>query len=301
MQDAADKKPAHDADGLSHLGVARRHWPVIAVTLSLLVVENVIRVLEPYLLGRAIDGLIARTYAPLGVLVAASLAGLAIGVGRRLFDTRGYGRIYRLAASETALREASAARPVTQIVARIGFVQEFADFFEQMLPAALMSLITLVGAVVMLGVLSPLLCAATLSATTLIAAVFVLSSRRISWLNGMLNDEMERQVDVLSAADAPGVSAHFRSVVRWRIALSDLEARNFGIVIGLTILLTALAAYIMVVVEERTEGQVFAALTYVLQFTESVIILPYTYQTYVRTRQISARLTGAQGPAAGDA
>lgn len=280
----------HASAQLSHSGVARRHWKIIAATISLLALENVLRVLEPWLLGRAIDGLIAREYTNLWVFIALSLAALAVGVLRRLYDTRAYGRIFRIAATETAARDANVERPVSQTAARIGFVQEFADFFEQMLPAALMSLVTLAGAIVILSILSPLLCAATVGVTLPVAAIFALSRRRMTHLNTMLNDESERQVDILTRRNAEMASAHFSSIVRWRIALSDLEARNFGGVFLLTILLTALAAFIMIIVEDKSEGQVFAALTYVLQFSESVVILPYTYQHYVRTREISARL-----------
>ena len=276
--------------GLTHFSIAKRYRFAIAGTLILLAFENVFTVLEPFLLGRVIDGLIARDYANLWIFLAAALTALAIGVLRRVYDTRVYGRIYRETATETVARENEAGRAVTQVVARVNFVKEFADFFEQMLPAALMSAIMLVGAVIMMAVLSPLLCIATLGVTVLVAAIFLLSRRRLTFLNAQFNDEMERQVDVLVTRDATQVGAHFSSLVRWRIALSDLEARNFGGVFLLTFLLTALAAFIMIVVEDKTEGQVFAALTYVLQFSQSVIILPYTYQQYIRTNEISARL-----------
>ncbi len=80
--------------------------------------------------------------------------------------------------------------------------------------------------------------------------------------------------------------------MRWRVLLSDIEARNFGAAFAFTILLTAFAAWVLIVVEDNTEGQVFAALTYVLQFSQSVVVLPYTYQEFVRTREIGRRLGG---------
>ncbi len=279
-----------DHHGMSHASVARRYWKLIAATLMLLGVENVFTVLEPWLLGRAIDGLIARDYTNLCVLIGASLAALGVGVARRLYDTRAYGRIYRETASAMVEQESAAEKPVSQIVARASFVQEFADFFEQMVPAALVSALTLVGAVVMMAVLSPLLCAATIAVAALIAGIFLLSRQRMMALNTHLNDEMERQVEVLTQRNRATTITHFSSIVRWRIALSDLEARNFGGVFFLTITLTAVAAVIMIVVEEKSEGQIFAALTYVLQFSEALVILPYTYQQYVRTSEISARL-----------
>lgn len=106
----------------------------------------------------------------------------------------------------------------------------------------------------------------------------------------MLNDEMERQVDILAARQRAGAQNHFAAIARWRIRLSDLEARNFGLVFLLTTALTAGAAYILVIIEQKSVGEIFAALTYVLQFGEAVVMLPYTYQQFLRTREISARL-----------
>lgn len=282
---------------ITHRAILRRYRAGIAVTLLLLAAENVLNVLEPYLLGRAIDGLIAGSYSGLFVFLGLAGAALAIGIARRMYDTRLYGRIYREAAVETIERENAGNASVAQMSARAGFVQEFTDFFEIYFPAALMSGFTLAGSVVMLGVISFRLLAATLLAGLLAGLVFYFSRTRIRSLNASLNDEMEKQVDVLTSRDSAQTRRHFSSIVSWRILLSDLEARNFGAVFAYTILLTALAAYILIAVEDATEGEVFAALTYVLQFSQAVIVLPYTYQQFIRTSEISARLAAGGGTA----
>lgn len=277
---------------LTHEGLLRRYRLPIAGTMGLLAIENLFSVVEPWLLGRAIDGLIARQYSALVIfLVAANLA-LAIAVLRRRYDTRTFGRIFRENALEAVERENAAGSAVGLVTARITFVREFTDFFEIMMPAAVTSAAALAGAVLMLGFISPLLCAATVAAALAVGAVFWLSRGRLRSLNASMNDELERQVDVLGTRDVSRAGEHLSSLVRWRILLSDLEARNFGAAFAFTILLTAIAAWILIVVEDNTAGQVFAALTYVLQFSQSVIVLPYTYQEFVRTREIGARLGG---------
>jgi len=264
--------------------------------MGLLAIENLFSVLEPWLLGRAIDGLIAREYLGLAVFLAASNAALGIAIVRRRYDTRVYGRIFAENALEAVERDHASGREAGQVTARVSFVKEFADFFELMLPAAVASAAALAGAVLMLAVISPMLCAATVASALAIGAIFWFSRGRMEILNSSLNDEMERQVAVLATREAPRVAAHLSSLVRWRVLLSDIEARNFGAAFAFTILLTAAAAWILIVVEDNTEGQVFAALTYVLQFSQSVIVLPYTYQEFVRTREIAARLGTGAGP-----
>ncbi len=292
----ADDAPV-DA-GLSHGAVLRRYKGVIAGTLILLAVENLFTVIEPWLLGRAIDALIVNDATGLGVYLAAAFAALAVGVGRRLYDTRVYGRIFRESAGDVSARAFSADAPVAQTAARVHFVKEFADFFELMLPAALMSLFMLGGSIVMLGVISPRLGLLALVVAVLITLIFFLSRGRIERLNKALNDEAERQVEILSGRDAKAARAHFFSLVRWRIQLSDLEARNFGGVFLLTFSLTAAAAWVLIRMEEKSVGETFAALAYVLQFSQAVVVLPYTYQQFIRTREIGARISASDAPAA---
>jgi ABC-type multidrug transport system fused ATPase/permease subunit len=195
-------------------------------------------------------------------------------------------------ATETISKELRHEAPVSQMTARANFVSEFVEYFEIMLPAALTSAVMLLGSIVMLGIISPVLCLGTIAVSVAVALVFFLSKRRIANWNSGLNDEMEQQVDLLSRRDATLASSHFAAIVRWRIRLSDLEARNFGLTYLFAIALIVIAVYVLIAVDGKSAGQAFAALTYVLQFTDSMIILPYTYQEFLRTREIGMRLEG---------
>lgn len=280
------------AEEFSPLSIARRYRLSVAGTLAFLAVENVVLVLEPYLLGRAIDGLVGKSFVGLWVFVGVASFGLAVGVLRRAYDTRVYGRIFRETAGDVVVRENAKEAPIAQVTARANFVNDVTQFYELYLPAAIVSFVTLSGAIVMLGVIAPLLCVGAVAVAATVGAVFFLSRRRIDTLNKGLNDEMERQVELLARRDADVARAHFASLVSWRVRLSDLEARNFGLTQLATIALAALAIVVLMIWQEQTVGEVFAALTYILQFTQAIVILPYTYQQYLRTSEIGTRLGG---------
>ncbi|NHK28351.1 hypothetical protein FF098_010585 [Parvularcula flava] len=279
-------------EGLSHAGIVKRYRWAIAGTLALLSLENLFTVIEPWLLGRAIDSLIGDSFLGIVIYLAAAVIAMALGVSRRLYDTRIYGRIYRESAGDVAERQFTNEKPTAQTAAHVGFVQEFVDFFEHMLPAAIVSIFMLLGSIVMMAIISPLLCLGTVVVAGLIAAIFGVSAGKINRLNTGLNDEFERQVDILDAREILSTRTHFFSLVRWRIQLSDLEARNFGGVFLLTFMLTAFAVWVLVSAGDKSTGEIFAALSYVLQFSQSVIILPYTYQQFLRTSEIGTRLSG---------
>ncbi len=81
-----------------------------------------------------------------------------------------------------------------------------------------------------------------------------------------------------------------------RIKLSDLEAANFGIVWVLTV---GLLVFSVAEAAERTVeyGMVLAVVMYVFEFAESVTLLPFYYQQWLRLREISGRLTAVTAAA----
>ncbi|MCI5046774.1 MAG: ABC transporter six-transmembrane domain-containing protein [Aquisalinus sp.] len=278
------------AETLTHGNIFKRYRLTISVTLILLLFENALEVLIPFLMGRAIDGLIGGSMAPLWQFTGVIFVLLAAGIGRRVYDTRAYGRIFREAAGRTVEREISKDAPTSRMTARVNFVHEFTQFFELMLPMGLTASITLLGAIIMLAIISPLLSALTVTTAVIVATIFFVCRERIERFNKGVNDEMERQVDVLETRKAGKINNHLAALVRWRIRLSDLEAATYGASYFVALSLLAGAIYVLIAVEEKSIGEAFAALTYVLQFTDAVVMLPYTYQEFIRTSEISGRL-----------
>jgi ABC-type bacteriocin/lantibiotic exporter with double-glycine peptidase domain len=290
LEGSAGLVAANPNEEFSPLSIARRYWLSVSGTLVFLFVENIVAVLEPYLLGRAIDGLIGKSYFDLWIFVGVATFGLTVGVARRRYDTRVYGRIFSDTASDVVARENDKGAPVAQVTARANFVNDVTQFYEVYLPAAIVSFVSLFGAILMLAFVAPALSVGAFVVAMAVCAIFFVSRKRIDALNKGVNDEMERQVGVLVGRDLAGARAHFASLVSWRVQLSDLEACNFGLTQFATILLMAGAILVLVMWQEQTVGEVFAALTYVLQFTQAVIVLPYTYQQYLRTSEIGTRL-----------
>jgi len=245
-------------------------------------------------MGNAIDGLLNDSYGELQLLVIVVLCGLVIGILRRVYDTRAYGRIYQETASEIIEAELQKDASVSQMTAHANFVSEFTSFFEHLLPAALIAGVMVLGSIIILSVISPLLGMSTLAVAIIVGVIFFTSRIHIQRLNAGLNDVMESQVEKLSTRNIKKIGAHFKSLVRWRVRLSDLEARNFGGAYFLALSLLIFAIYILIAVEGKSAGQAFAGLVYILQFIEAAVVLPFIYQSFLRTKEISERVSKNQ-------
>ena len=263
-----------------------------ALTLSLVVLEAAGWILFPLVIGRAIDSVLADSTRGLCEFAVLGTVTMGIAVLRRLVDSRAYARIYVTLGEEMA---ASAAGSSTSTrTARLGMLKEVVEFFENSLPQLINSVIGLGGTVLILAALNFPVFLGCLVIAVATVVLYALTGGLTTRYNQGLNDEHERQVDAVDSGDPARLAKHLRAMMRWNIRLSDLEAANFGInwVFMIALLVFAVSA----ATTDTTEyGAVFAIVMYVFQFVESMLMLPFFYQEWLRLREISGRLAAAEG------
>jgi hypothetical protein len=256
--------------------------------MCLLAVERMLGVAVPFVLGVAINDLIDGNLRGIWWLIALELLALSIGTVRRLYDTRVYAGIYTDVADSTAQRLDIS---ISRRAARLGLARELVDFFEWELPELFAALIGIVGAFGMLIYLLPSVGGLSIVAGLLVGIVFLFSRGRIFSLNKLLNNELERQVSMLESEREFSRRRHLSRLARWRIHLSDLEATNFAVA-ELLLASLIIGSVVVTVRAGLSVGEIFAILTYLIGVTQSLIILPWTYQQLIRAREIGGRIAG---------
>lgn len=268
----------------------RRFAGRFSLTLSLVVLEAAGWILFPLVIGRAIDSVLANSARGLYELAILGIVTMGIAVVRRLADSRAYAGIYATLGEEmagTAEGTGTSAR-----TARLGMLREIVEFFENSLPELVNSALGLGGVMLIVATLNFPVFVGCLAAAAATVALYALTGRLTTRYNRGLNDEHERQVDAVDSGDPGRLGEHLRAMMRWNIRLSDLEAANFGInwVFMIALLVFAVGAAVR---ETAEYGTVFAVVMYVFQFMESMMLLPFFYQEWLRLREISGRLAGA--------
>ena len=260
-------------------------------TFLLLLTETALVVATPFVFGMAIDGLIdGILYWPAvlaGVLTLLTL----IGTLRRLYDTRTYTSIYRIIAPEVVASESANASTISETVTRVNLSKELVDFFENEMTEGLTSFVKIIGAVLMLAVFDMRIAGLAFIALFLILLVYIVTEKPVYRGNQRLNDELEKQVSIISGNSSGLIRSHFRILGKRYVRLSDIESINYAVI---ALILTALIiASLMVAVSwpEATTGKLFAVLTYVFEFSEGIYILPMIYQQLIRLKEISHRLS----------
>ncbi len=265
----------------------------ICLTYLLFAVENLINVIEPYVLGLAIDGMLKGSYEPLGWFAAQHLAHLVIGVARRAYDTRMFGRIHADLVTQLVLDHRRRDVEVTRIVARSSLLREFVAFFEQQVPVVIQTAFLIVGGLAILATYDRglvILCIALILPACVLNTFY---ARRTFALSGKMHDSLEREVDVIEQGEPAEIREHYRTVAHYEIALSDSEAWNFGamelFVLGLVVGSLVLSCGVVA----ATPGEIQAVLRYVWMFVNGLDGLPYLIHQTSRLFDVGRRCTAS--------
>ena len=258
-----------------------------ALTAVLVVVEAAAWLFFPLVIGRAIDSVLSDSARGLYELAGLGIFAMGIAVVRRLVDSRAYARIYTTLGEEMMSKHPDGSTSTK--TARLGMLKEIVEFFENALPELIISVLGLAGTVLILSTLNVSIflgCLAVIAATV---TLYALTGRLTTRYNAALNNEDERRVDIVHSGNPVQVARQLRRMMRWNIRLSDLEAANFGIN---WVFMVVLLVYSVAAATESTidYGTVFAIVMYVFGFMESMMMLPFYYQQWLRLREISGRL-----------
>lgn len=277
-----------ELDLMNIKAILKEHKLKFGFTLFLILLEAGLAILFPLFIGFSIDGAINGSYEGAIQLGLLGLAALIIGVGRRVFDSRFYAKVYQRIGSKAISKLKDGLSSIK--AARLGMIRELVEFLENSLPELISNIIGLVGVVIIIATLNLKVFYGSLLVTAVIFLIYWFTSKKTIRLNKSSNDEFEKQVDVVSNNDEKELDLHLKAMMKWNIKLSDLEAMNFSI--SWIVLITFLVGSIVVAVSDGIikYGALFSLIMYVFQYMENVINLPLFYQNWLRLQEIKERV-----------
>ncbi|MEO1187423.1 MAG: ABC transporter six-transmembrane domain-containing protein, partial [Pseudomonadota bacterium] len=213
---------------LSLGSLLRVFWLQISVTWALTLLETLILVSLPLLIGRSIDGLLTQDWTPFYTLGAAMALLVVISVGRRVYDTRAYGRM-RVELGMAVVDKADGA-PVSKTNARLNMSRELITFLEAEAPIVIMAVLQVLVSLVILFSFHGWLAATAGGATVLALMIYGVASGRFFKLNGDLNSQSEQQVSALQSGVRDALFAHLSALRRHEVRISDTEAIVYGLI-----------------------------------------------------------------------
>jgi ABC-type multidrug transport system fused ATPase/permease subunit len=267
-------------------------WRLI-FTYTLILAENLARLYYPVVTGHAINTLLAGHYDGLVLFVVFWIARMGTGAWRRVYDTLTFTRIYADLATRVVKKQRSSSVPLSKIIARSALSKEFVDFFERDTPLIFRTAVAVVGSLAMLFGYDPLLGLAGLCLAPPLLVVNYFGAKRSLQLNHALNDQLEQEVEILSAEVAHStktVHDHYLKLAHWRVKLSNLEASNFSLMELFILTFFAVALVLTSRLPGAEAGTLFAVVTYVHNFIGGLDEVPTLVQQFSRLKDIGRRM-----------
>lgn len=269
----------------------RRHKVRLGITYLLFSLEMTGALLRPFFLGMAINDLMQGSYRGLIILSAVHFAWLVIGTLRHRYDTRTYSAIYTSLVTKFLTRKIKSAE-VSKLSAHSTLAREFVDFLEFDLVYIIEAFYNILGSMILLFFYQSsvvLLCLGILLPVMFISYIYGKKMKRLTRLK---NDELEKQVNIISSGDKRAIHQHFNNLRKWQIRISDQEAWNFGIMEMMVMVVIALSLLITNQVTGTTvlAGHIIGIYNYILKFVSGLDTIPYTVQRITALNDITQRI-----------
>jgi ABC-type multidrug transport system, ATPase and permease components len=247
--------------------------------------------MRPFFLGIAINDLIKGSYHGLVLLCLVHVTWLVIGTIRHMYDTRTYSAIYTSLVT-TFLSRRSGQCEVSKLSAHSNLAREYVDFLEYDLIFVVEAFYNLFGSLILLFFYDLSLVMICLAILVPVLYLSYRYGKKLKNLNRMKNDELEKQVAVISSGNRLLINTHFNNLRQWQIKISDKEAWNFGImeimvmlVIGVSLISTGTASD-----NSLLAGTIIGIYNYVLKFVSGLDTIPYTVQRLTSLHDITRRI-----------
>lgn len=268
-----------------------QHKYQLAVTYMLFTLETVGGLLRFYFFGEAVNDLIKGSYNGLIVLAAVHLVYLSVGTIRHIYDSRTFSAIYTSLVTKLLSRRMNRF-DISKLSAHSTLAREFVDFLEQDLVYVLEAFYNLAGSLIILFFYDKTIALLCLSILLPVMIVSYVYGKRMNRLNKERNDELEKQVDVISTGSKIKIQDHYNNLRKWQIKISNKEALNFGFMELMVLLTITISLLVSKSIHSTTmlAGSLFGIYSYILKFTSGLDTIPYTVQRLSSLNDIAKRI-----------
>lgn len=268
----------------------RENWKSIMFSYSLFVINSVLMVTYPKVLGNAIDHLIAKDYSYIWYLVSTFVAIMFFGYVSRIYDTKVFSGIYRRFASIETHKQIEGDVETTKVNGRLTLMHYIVQFFERDMLVVLQTIVGLIGAIYFLSLVSWTIVGFLMITSVLILGATFYYSPKIANITSQYNDLSEEQTDVIGTRNISSINNLLRRGQHLSLKLSNIDAKFSiwiqGIVYGSV---AALLTY-YVMYNKVSVGSVFSTYRYMFDFCNALLGLPTIITSYINIKDVIKRL-----------
>lgn len=273
---------------LKHIG--QTHRRKLITTFSLVGLDNLLLLVYPVFGGWAINAVMEGNVWQAMLYGVVVLLMWIISAARRIADTRTFTKIYTEIAVPVVLEQRKREVPHSAITARVALSREFVSFFEEHLPIAATSLVSIFGACMMLLILEfwvGVLAVAILALFLWLLPRFAAISENLYF---HLNNRFERDNHLIRDGNEHQLYRHYGWFAKLRVLISNREALGY-LSIGMAMSVLFGFAFIhMTLKGYGSAGHIYSVSTYLWMFAMSLDDVPRLVEQYSNLKDIGQRV-----------
>jgi hypothetical protein len=253
-------------------------------------INSILMVMYPKVLGDSIDHLIAKDYSYIWYLVLTFVSIMFFGYISRIYDVRVFSGIYRRFASLETHKQIESGVETTKINGRLTLMNYIVHFFERDMLVVLQTIIGLVGAIYFLSMVSLTIVGLLMISAVLILGVSSYYSPKIAAVTSLNNDLSEEQTEIINTRKISAVNNLLKRGQKLSIKLSVVDSK-FSIWIQAIVYgsVTALLTY-YVMYNKVSVGSVFSTYRYMFDFCNALLGMPVIITSYINIKDVIKRL-----------
>jgi ABC-type multidrug transport system fused ATPase/permease subunit len=263
-------------------------WQLLLIYFYMLVAQLLI-LAEPYVIGKMIDGLIAKHFYWMFCYIGIAAFESFFIYRRMVYDTKVYTRIYNTLVMRY-LKKSQDADPSVRI-ARTEMSNNIINFLENDVHYYIYSIVTVVGTLMFIFFENPLTGFVVLSCVAPICTIVWIFYKKIAQSTRVGNTQSEDKASIMSEGDMDRINTFFERRRKIAISGSTLQGKNWTALHGTRWIFLVIALVVFTgSVGGISQGQAVAMYSYINQFLISLLSIPIGVETFTRIKDIIRRI-----------
>jgi hypothetical protein len=269
--------------------IIKKFYSKILIIYVYTLIAQIISLTEPYLLGRAIDGIFSKQYLFIIILFAAFLLEGFFVYKRLVFDTKVFVEIEKEIILDYLKQNTSSS--CSARVARADMTHSIIGFLENDLQYFVISVINMVGSLFFIYAASPITGVVVTGGFFSVLLITWFFYSKIMQSNRISNNIAERKVDVIQTYDIAKIEDFYNRRKKVVISASTIQGKNWA-----SLSFTRSSFLIMAIVVSThnalglTQGEAVMIYSYVNNFLASLFSIPIASNVLSRMKDVTRRL-----------
>lgn len=263
-------------------------WQLLLIYFYMLVAQ-MLMLAEPYVIGKMIDGLIARNFFWMFCYIGICTFESFFIYRRMVYDTKVYTRMYNTLVMRYLKKNRDTDSSVR--IARTEMSNNIIVFLEHDVHYYIYSIVTVIGTLFFIFLDNPLTGFVVLACVAPICGIVWMLYKKIAQSTRLSNTQAEGKASIVTEGDIDKINTFFERRRRLSISGSTLQGKNWTALHTTRWIFLVFALVVFTgSVGGISQGQAVAMYSYINQFLISLMSIPVGVETFTRMKDVIKRI-----------